>query len=215
MAQLWGLVAFRLASNTVLAFSATRYAERLEKGLASLGVPDVVHLGELCRSLMPSITSVKACRREHTRRLLVASNRLIRVIERGDNPRVPVHLESRHWLAHPFLNRVLNIPSQIQQKSFVLPGAYLGSSHAHHNPPPLIEIFTQRSIYNTNMTPVDAAMLGRQRTAGYHSVQPRDKLTRGQNRINRRRQIPRHIFQHDPTATAHAWYLRGHRSAHS
>jgi N-acetylated-alpha-linked acidic dipeptidase len=42
MAQPWGVVAFRLASSAVLAFSATKYAERLAEGFASMNAPDAV-----------------------------------------------------------------------------------------------------------------------------------------------------------------------------
>ncbi|KAL2793332.1 hypothetical protein BJX66DRAFT_338935 [Aspergillus keveii] len=51
MAQLWGLVAFRLASNAVLALSATKYAQRLAEGFASMNAPAAVDASELQRAL--------------------------------------------------------------------------------------------------------------------------------------------------------------------
>ncbi|KAL3461632.1 hypothetical protein BJX64DRAFT_152204 [Aspergillus heterothallicus] len=47
MAQLWGLIAFRLATEPVLAFSATRYAKRLKEGFANMDLPDSVDVDGL------------------------------------------------------------------------------------------------------------------------------------------------------------------------
>ncbi|KAJ0422068.1 hypothetical protein BJY00DRAFT_94851 [Aspergillus carlsbadensis] len=51
MTQLWVLVAFRLASQAVMAFSATKYAERLNEGVASMDVPDAVDVSRLQHAL--------------------------------------------------------------------------------------------------------------------------------------------------------------------
>ncbi|KAL2853851.1 hypothetical protein BJY01DRAFT_205924 [Aspergillus pseudoustus] len=51
MAQLWGLIAFRLASDPVLAFSATLYAMRLKEGFESMDFPDAVGVDGLFGAL--------------------------------------------------------------------------------------------------------------------------------------------------------------------